>query len=78
MDTSYRNPDDAEKDLSVPVLITMPFLMNEKEIKRKKIKNIIFTASLFVGFIILFAGIVLSAEGLDATVNYISGLFTGV
>ena len=78
LDTSYRSPEDAEKDLSVPVLISLPFLMTPKEIKRKKINNIIFAASLYTGFVIVLAGIVLSAKGLHATINYITGIFSGV
>lgn len=78
MDTSYRSPEETEKDLSLPVLISMPFLMTPKEINREKIKNIVIATSLSAGFIITLFGIVVSAKGLDITVNYVTGLFTGV
>ena len=33
MDTSYRNPDEIEKELKLPILVSIPFRHTEQEIK---------------------------------------------
>ena len=70
MDTSYKTPDEVEKELKLPILTEIPIHYTEYEQKRIKRKKIIFTASVVAGFTISALGIVLSIKGTDRTLNY--------
>jgi uncharacterized protein involved in exopolysaccharide biosynthesis len=71
MDTSYRNPDEVEKELDVPVLVSIPIRHTEREIKRKRTKEALKAASVAVGFVVCTVGVVIATKGVDETVRYI-------
>ena len=71
MDTSYRNPDEVEKELNVPVLVSIPIRHTEKEIKKRRIKETLKAASVAVGFVVCAVGVVLATKGVDKTVEYL-------
>ena len=71
MDTSYRNPDEVEKELKVPVLVSIPIRHTEHDIKRRRMKETLKAASVAVGFVVCSVGVVLATKGLDKTVDYI-------
>ena len=75
MDTSYRTPEEAEKELQLPVLISMPIRYTEKELKSIKRKEVLAFASVGIGFILSALGIVFAFKGVDTTVNLIKGIF---
>jgi len=75
MDTSYRTPEEAEKELQLPVLISMPIRYTEKELKSIKRKKALAFASVGIGFILSALGIVFAFKGVDTTVNLIKGIF---
>lgn len=74
MDTSYKIPEDVEKDLNLPVLVSMPIRYTEREIKIKKRKSILVASSVAIGFIITAVGIILAAKGVNSTVKYVREL----
>ena len=69
MDTSYKNPEDAERDLNVPIFASFPMLYTEGEIKKIKRRKIIAFASVSVGFVMSVIGIVVATKGFDGAVN---------
>ena len=71
MDTSYRNPDEVEKELKVPVLLSISVRHTEKEIKTLRIKETLKAGSVAVGFVVCAVGVVLATKGVDKTVQYI-------
>ena len=73
MDTSYKSPDDIEKDLQLPILINYPTLMTEKEIWQIKRNKIIAYTSVVAGFILSAVGIVFAVKGVEASLSILKG-----
>jgi polysaccharide chain length determinant protein (PEP-CTERM system associated) len=71
MDTSFKAPDEAEKDLDVKVLVSIPFRYTEAEVRRKKAKEVLKAASVAVGFAISAVAIVVASKGLDKPLGYL-------
>jgi len=69
MDTSYKQPEDVEKDLHVPILVSFPILYTEGEMKRIKRRKIIAFASVSVGFVMSVIGILIASRGFDGVMN---------
>jgi polysaccharide chain length determinant protein (PEP-CTERM system associated) len=74
MDTSYRNPDDMEKELKLPILVSIPFRHTEQEINSRKRKEIIKAAGVAAGFAVSVVAIVVGTKGFGAAVRYIKEL----
>jgi len=74
LDTSYKSPDEVEKELELPILVSMPIRYTEKEIRRMKMRRIFAYVSVSVGFIAAAVGIVISAKGLDKTLEFVNGM----
>jgi len=74
MDTSYRNPEEIEKDLKLPVLMSIPYRHTEQEIKGQKRKEIFKAAGVAVGFAVSAVAIILGSKGVEATVRFIKEL----
>jgi uncharacterized protein involved in exopolysaccharide biosynthesis len=74
MDSSYKTPEEAEKDLQIPVLINLPFRYTDVELRHMKWKNSLAYISVSAGFIISAVSIVLSIKGVDKTIEYIQNL----
>jgi len=70
MDTSFKNPEEIETELKLPVLVSMPIRYTEKELRRIKRKNILAFASVTVGFVASAVGIVVAIKGVDVTMSY--------
>ena len=75
MDTSFRRPEDVEEVLQIPIIASLPFTYNAKELRRLKRKEILTVASVGLTFLLLGVVIVLSIKGVDATINFIKGIF---
>jgi polysaccharide chain length determinant protein (PEP-CTERM system associated) len=74
MDTSYRTPDDLEKDLGLPVIVSMPIIYTEQEARNKKRNRVLVAASVIGCFFLCVVGIVLAVKGLDSTVSYLKAI----
>ena len=74
MDTSYRNPDDIEKELKLPILVSIPFRHTEQELRSRKRKEILKAAGVTAGFAVSVAAIVVGTKGFGKTVEYIKEL----
>ncbi len=74
MDTSYRSPDEIQKELKLPILVSIPFRHTEKEIKARKRKEVLKAAGLAAGFAVSLVGIVVGTKGFSKTVQYIKEL----
>lgn len=77
MDTSYRTPEEAGEDLQLPVLVSIPALVTEKELKTKKRREILMGIGVTLGFCISAASIVISVKGFDTAIGYVKGVFGG-
>lgn len=78
MDTSFKTPDEAEKELDIPVLISIPIRYTDRETRRIKRKQIMAYVSVGAGFVLSVIGIVLAAKGVDMTINYIKNIFDNI
>jgi len=67
LDTSFKDPDELEQALGLPVLLSMPIRYTEAERRAMKRKGLLMGLSIAVGFILCFAGIVVAFKGLDRT-----------
>jgi polysaccharide chain length determinant protein (PEP-CTERM system associated) len=74
MDTSYKTPEEIEKELELPILVSIPFRRTEREIKIRKRKEILKAAGVATGFAVSAAGIVVGVKGFDIPLKYIKEL----
>ena len=72
LDTSYKTPDEVETETELPVLVSMPIIYTEEELKKMKTKEVITCVSVAVGFVISVIVIILATKGADATFEFIS------
>ena len=75
MDTSFRRPEDIEETLHIPIIASLPFTLNAREIKRIRRKEILTVVSVGLTFLLLGVVIVLSLKGVDATINFVKDFF---
>ncbi len=76
MDTSYRSPEEIEKELKVPVLMSIPYRRTEQEIKGRKRKEIFKATGVAAGFAVSVVAIFVATKGVSGTVAYLTGLAT--
>jgi polysaccharide chain length determinant protein (PEP-CTERM system associated) len=74
LDSSYRNPDEIEKELKLPVLVSIPFRHTEQEIKARKRNEVLKAAGVAAGFAVSVVAILVGTKGFSKTVEYIKGL----
>jgi len=74
MDSSYRNPDEIEKDFRIPVLVSIPVRYSIQEMRRKKRIEFLKAASVSVGFAVSAAGIILATKGVTKTIEIVNSL----
>lgn len=74
MDTSYRSPDEIQKELKLPILVSIPYRHTELEIRGRKRKEILKAAGVAAGFAVSVVAIVVGTKGFSATVRYIKEL----
>jgi len=75
MDTSFRRPEDVEEVLQIPIIASIPFTLNARELKRIKRKEILTVVCVGLTFLLLGVVIVLSLKGVDATINFVKDIF---
>jgi hypothetical protein len=78
MDTSYKTPEEVEKELQLPVLMSMPIRYTERELRIIKIKKALTFASVGIGFIVSAVCIVIAFKGVDNTVNFVKEILTRI
>ena len=78
MDTSFKTPEETEKELQLPLLVTMPIRYTERELKSIKWKKVLAFSSVAAGFILSALGIVLAFKGVDTTLNFLKKILEGV
>lgn len=70
LDTSFKDPDEVEKELDLPVLLTLPIRYTERELRRMKMKKILAYSSVSIGFVASVFGILVATKGLDKTIQF--------
>ena len=78
MDTSYKAPEEVEKGLQLPVLVSLPLRYTDSELRRIKINKIIAVTSVAVGFIVSAFSIVLAVKGLEGMMKFIKSILGSV
>ena len=76
MDTSYKDPEEVEKDLGLPVLLSIPIRYTKGELRRMKFKTILAYSSVSIGFLASVFGILVATKGLDKTLRFFTELVT--
>ena len=75
MDTSLRRPEDIEELLQIPIIASLPFAFNARELRSLKRKKILTVVSVGLTFLLLGVVIVFSLKGVDSTINFIKDMF---
>jgi len=75
MDTSFRRPEDVEELLQIPIIASLPFTLNARELRRIKRKEILTVVSVGLTFLLLGVVIVFSIKGVDSTINFVKDFF---
>ncbi|NLD37649.1 MAG: hypothetical protein GX654_12350 [Desulfatiglans sp.] len=78
LDSSYRSPDDAEKELGFPVLVCLPYLFTAQELKARRKRRIIIAISMIAGYCAALIAVVITIKGLDETINFFKGFLPGI
>jgi len=78
MDTSYKIPEEVERDLNLPVLVSMPIRYTEKEIRIKRLKRGLAFVSVALGFALSAVGTILALKGVDATLSYVKKILSAI
>ena len=74
-DTSFRRPEDIEELLQIPIIASLPFAFNARELRSLKRKKILTVVSVGLTFLFLGVVIVFSLKGVDSTINFIKYMF---
>jgi polysaccharide chain length determinant protein (PEP-CTERM system associated) len=74
LDTSYKNPEEIEKELKLPILVSVPYRRTADEIKAMKRKELFKAAGVAAGFAASVVVIFVAAKGVGGTMAYIKGL----
>ncbi len=78
MDTSYKTPEEVEKDLKLPILFSMPIRYTERELKGIKREKALAFASVAVAFVLSAVSIVLATKGVDKTLSFINDVLSNM
>jgi polysaccharide chain length determinant protein (PEP-CTERM system associated) len=78
MDTSYKTPDEVEKEIQLPVLVSFPSVLTEIELKNIKRKSILAYTGVSVGFLLSVIGILVVVKGVPGTIDFVKGFFISV
>ena len=73
LDSSYRSPDEIEKELKIPVLMSIPVRYSVQETIKIKRIELLKAASVAAGFAVSAIGVVLATKGVSKTIEVLSG-----
>jgi capsular polysaccharide biosynthesis protein len=73
-DSSLRKPEYIEADLGIPVLATVPRIFQPKDLRRERLKSVLFGASLIVALCLLAGFATLTFNGVEPTVEVVRRL----
>ena len=71
LDTYFKTPEEVESALKVPVLVGLPMMYNEKEMRKQKMRGFAFAGFVVIGFVISAFGIFFAFKGWTNTMDYI-------
>ena len=74
MDTSFKNPEQLEEELELPVLASVGFLYSKSEIKKRNLRSIFSVTAIVFGFIISASAIIYFSDGM----SIIKSIFNGI
>lgn len=75
LDTSCRSPEDTEKELGIPVLVSLPYLFTEHELSHRRKKRILIASSMGISYAIALFAVVVFSKGFNETINFIKDIF---
>jgi polysaccharide chain length determinant protein (PEP-CTERM system associated) len=78
LDSAYRSPDDAEKELGFPVLICLPYLFTEQELKARRKRRIIIASTMISGYCVALITVVITIKGFNETIDFVKGFLAGI
>ena len=78
MDTSFRRPEEIEEVLQVPVLASLPFALNPRELRKIRTKKILTLLGVGLSFIIIAVLLIGSIKGIDATMELIKSTMDNI
>jgi polysaccharide chain length determinant protein (PEP-CTERM system associated) len=68
LDDSYKYPEEAEQELELPVLVSLPLRYTEREIRSMRLRGALKAASVTTGFVLSVIAVFIAVKGVDATI----------
>jgi len=76
LDTSYKTPEEVEKELHLPVIGSLGYKYTKRERQLQKLKAILKATSVAVGFVVSALAIMVATKGTEKTFDFIGSLFS--
>jgi polysaccharide chain length determinant protein (PEP-CTERM system associated) len=71
LDTSFKRREDVESFLGVSVLTTLPLVLHEKEMKKRKINHFVSAVFVMISFVLFSGFSILAYKGVDKTLQFL-------
>ncbi|MBW1802996.1 MAG: protein GumC, partial [Deltaproteobacteria bacterium] len=78
LDTTYKSPEEVEKELKVPVLVGLPMLYTARDLKIRRIKKVAAPVFLLLAFILSATGIILAVKGVEPALDYLKNMLVKI
>jgi len=75
-DTSYTKPEEAEEDLGIPVLLSLPIRYTERELRLIRLKKYLAYSGVTLGFLGSVFGVLIATKGFDKTIQFFTQFLT--
>jgi polysaccharide chain length determinant protein (PEP-CTERM system associated) len=74
LDNTYKSPGEAEKELGLPVLVSIPLRLTVEELRRRTRRKVIVVSSVLVAFILSACTIFVIFKGIEGSLSYMRQL----
>jgi polysaccharide chain length determinant protein (PEP-CTERM system associated) len=74
MDTSFKAPEEIEKEMDMRILVSIPYRHTAGEVRYRKVKETLKAASVAAGFAVCAVAIMVLAKGFDGSLEHMKAL----
>jgi polysaccharide chain length determinant protein (PEP-CTERM system associated) len=74
MDTSFKAPEELEKEMDMRVLVSIPYRHTAREVRYRKVKETLKAASVAAGFAVCAGAIMVLAKGFEGSLEHMKAL----
>lgn len=74
MDTSFKAPEEIEKEMDMRILVSIPHRYTARELRYQKVRETLKAVSVGAGFVVCAGAIMVVAKGFDSSLAYLKTL----